>query len=87
MDIHSEKDRRWDLDDMSELPLLDETLTFTYDHRIASTHPERPIDIEEALASECASRLRLQTILSAVWTTASRNGDVCEILEREFPPV
>ena len=61
--------------------------SFSYDFRINATHPERPIDIEEALASECASRLRLQTILSAVWTAASRNGEVCDILEKEFPPL
>lgn len=63
--------------------------TFTYDHRINATHPERPIDIEEALASECASRLRLQKIISAVWCQVSYGYDdeALEILEKEFPPV
>lgn len=60
---------------------------YTYDHRINFTHPERPEDIEEALANETASRLRLQRILSEVWTDISRGGLGLDIFEKEFPPV
>ena len=75
-----------------ELSIYDEApdpMLFTLDHRINVTHPERPEDIEEALANEIASRLRLQKIISAVWCQVSYGYDdeALEILEREFPPV
>jgi hypothetical protein len=69
--------------------------SFSYDHRINATHPVRPLDIEEALASECVSRLRLQKIISELWTALSvthhhgrDSADAAlDILEKEFPLV
>lgn len=60
---------------------------FNFDYRINVTHPERPEDIEEALAVERASRLRLQTIISSVWTDLMRGrlSDAIYTLETEFP--
>lgn len=57
------------------------------DYRINATHPERPEDIEEALAVEQASRLRLQTVISSVWTDLMRGRplDAIYTLETEFP--
>jgi len=59
----------------------------SFDFRINATHPERPEDIEEALAVEQASRLRLQTIISSVWTDLMRGrpSDAIYTLETEFP--
>lgn len=75
-----------------ELSIFDEApdpRLFTLDHRINVTHPERPEDIEEALANEIASRLRLQKIISAVWCQVELDyiDEALDILDREFPPV
>lgn len=65
------------------------------DQRINATHGERPDDIEEQVAHEAASRLRLQRILSEIWTLAEDEDssyyniildNICDVMEREFPP-